>query len=137
MDRMVECELSRIVINEDSDQQHIWIREKDGIRTFPIVIAIGEAMAIDRHVNARTMPRPLTHDLLKAVIESLGARVQRVEVTKLENQTFFAELILMGPDGEIAVDSRPSDAIATGVRFGAPLYVNDDVLQECSVNWTQ
>lgn len=130
MDRMVECELARIIINENSDEQFIFLREKGGTRSFPIVIAITEALAIDRFVKGERTPRPLTHDLLARTIRSLGAEVARVEVTKLENKTFFANLVLRRGDGEVEIDARPSDSIALAVAHAAPLFVNEDVLEE-------
>jgi bifunctional DNase/RNase len=130
MDRFVEVELSRIIINDNADQQFIFLREKEGVREFPIVIAFMEAMAIDRFINAKQTQRPLTHELLHSVLQGLEARVIRVEVTKLENSTFFANLVVRHPGGEIALDARPSDAIAIGVRDHAPIYVHEDVLEE-------
>ena len=130
MDRMVECELARIIINENSDEQFIFLREKSGPRQFPIVIAIVEAMAIDRFVKGETTQRPLTHELLNATIRALGATVDRVEVTKLENKTFFANLVLMRDGTEVEIDSRPSDGIAIAVHHAAPIFVHEDVLDE-------
>ena len=127
---MVECELARIIINENSDEQYIFLREKDGTRTFPIVIAINEAMAIDRFVKGEETIRPLTHALLTKTIRSLGAEVARVEVTKLENKTFYATLVLRRDGAEIEIDARPSDSIALAVSHGAPLFVDEDVLEE-------
>ncbi|MGH7818942.1 MAG: bifunctional nuclease family protein [Candidatus Binatia bacterium] len=130
MDRMVEVELARIIINENSDQQYIFLREKGGQRAFPIVISIVEASAIDRFVKEQAMPRPLTHELLNTAIQSLGARVARVEVTELKNGTFFANLVLDREGGPVEIDARPSDAIALAVRNHSPIYVHEDVLKE-------
>jgi len=134
MDRMVEVELSRIIINDNADQQFIFLREKDGVRQFPIVIAFLEAMAIDRHINAKQTQRPLTHELLHSVLHGLEARVIRVEVTKLESSTFYANLVVRHPGGEIAIDARPSDAIAIGLRDHAPIYVHEDVLEDVAAH---
>ena len=130
MDRMVECELTQIFINENSDPQYIFLREKNGSRQFPIVIAITEAQAIDRFVRDEPVPRPQTHELLNETIRALGAKVLRVEVTKLENHTFYANLILDRDGTTIELDARPSDAIALGVRNATPLFVHEDVLDE-------
>jgi bifunctional DNase/RNase len=130
MNRMVEVELARIIINETSEQQYIWVREKAGGREFPIVISIYEAFAIDRFVKEQQMPRPLTHELLHAAIAALGAEVGRIEVTELKGGTFYANLVLVHGGKEIAVDARPSDAIALAVRSGAPLFVHEDVIDE-------
>jgi bifunctional DNase/RNase len=133
MDRMVECELARIIIHENSEQQYIFLREKEGPRQFPIVIAIMEALAIDRFVKEQSTQRPLTHELLCRVIEALGARVARVEVTKLKDHTFYANLVLDRNGDTIEVDARPSDAIAIGVKNLCPIFVHEDVLEEAKV----
>lgn len=130
MDRMVEVELARIIINDNSDQQYIFLREKGGQRQFPIVISVFEAMAIDRFVKEQATPRPLTHELLNSTIQALGAKVARVEVTQLKNGTFYANLVLQRDGQESHVDARPSDAIALAVRNQAPIYVHEDVIEE-------
>ena len=131
MDRMVEAELARIIINDAVDQQQIWVREKGGGREFPIVIGVTEALAIDRFVKEQANPRPLTHDLLHSVIEHLGGTVVRVEVTELREGTFYANLVLKGNDGEeIDVDARPSDTIALAVCNHCPIFVHEDVIEE-------
>lgn len=130
MDMMVEVELARIIINETSDQQYIYLREKNGAREFPIVIAIMEAAAIDRFVKEQKPQRPLTHELLHTTLGALGAEVTRVEVTQLKNATFYANLVLRRNGEEIEIDARPSDAIALAVRTGASLFVHEDVLEE-------
>lgn len=130
MDRMVECELARIIINDNADQQFIFLREKSGERTFPIVISVFEAFAIDRFVKGQRPPRPLTHELLFSVLQQLGVTIERTEVTKLEESTFYANLVLRKGDGKFDVDARPSDAIALAVRSGAPIFVHEDVIDE-------
>ena len=130
MDRMVECELARIIIHENSDQQYIWLREKEGARIFPIVIAIMEALAIDRFVKEEQTQRPLTHELLHRTLVTLGIEVERIEVTKLQDHTFYANLVLLREGRQYEIDSRPSDAIAVAVRNQAPIFVHEDVLEE-------
>ena len=128
----VRMRLSRIVINEINDQQVIYLREIDGERQFPIVIGIFEASSIDRRVKKFQPPRPLTHDLIVQVAESLGAELDSVVIDELRERTYFAKLRLK-QDGEIIeVDSRPSDAIAVAVTCDPPLpiYVAEEVLDE-------
>ena len=134
MDRMVECELARIIINDNADQQYIFLREKSGERTFPIVISVFEAFAIDRFVKEQRPPRPLTHELLFSILQQLGAQVERTEVTKLEESTFYANLVLKRGEEKFDVDARPSDAIALAVRSGAPIFVHEDVIDEVASN---
>ncbi|MCZ6574148.1 MAG: bifunctional nuclease family protein [Planctomycetota bacterium] len=130
MSGMVEMELARIIINESSDQQFIFLREKGGQRQFPIVISMMEALAIDRFVKEQETPRPLTHELMNKVIGSLGANISRVEVTELKNGTFYANLVLQRDGSEIEVDARPSDAIALAIRNSSQIFVAEQVLEE-------
>ena len=134
MDRMVECELARIIINDNAEHQYIFLREKVGERTFPIVISVFEAFAIDRFVKEQRPPRPLTHELLFSILQQLGVTIERTEVTKLEQSTFYANLVLRRGDEKLDVDARPSDAIALAVRSGAPIFVHEDVIDEVASN---
>ena len=128
---MLEAELARIIINDASDHQQIWLREKGGGREFPIIIGLSEATAIDRFVKEQHTQRPLTHELMHNMIDALGGTLQRVEVTQLKDSTFYANLALVSESGrEIDVDARTSDAIALAVRTGTPLFVHEDVLEE-------
>jgi bifunctional DNase/RNase len=126
----VLMELSRILITEMGDQQVIFLREKGGERTFPILIGTGEALAIDRRLKHIPTPRPMTHDLLANVIEAMGGELEKIVIGDLHEHTFIATLYIRC-DGEILeVDSRPSDAIALGAAFETPIYVAQHVLEE-------
>jgi len=127
---MVEVDLSRIIINERSEQQVIVLKEKDGPRAFPILIGIYEATAIDRGIKEYRTPRPLTHDLICLILGSLDVEVERVVVTDLRNQTFYAKIVLQQNGRLIEVDSRPSDAIAIAVQTGTPIFVEEKVINE-------
>lgn len=130
---MHECELTRIVLRDTTEEQYIFLREKGGQRRlFPIVIGRFEARAIDRRIRNQAFPRPMTHDLLAAVIEAAGTTLERVEITELKEGTFFAALHLKRDTETVKVDARPSDAIAVAVRTGAPLFVAEDVIREAS-----
>jgi bifunctional DNase/RNase len=143
----VRMELSRILIRELTDMQVIELAEvleSDGDeqagaepeqarRTFPIVIGLPEAQAIERRLKGITIKRPQTHDLLANVIKELGANLESITITKLEEHTFYATLDVRRPDGElISIDSRPSDAIALGVSEQVPIYVALSVLEQAS-----
>lgn len=123
----VEVELSRIIINETSDQQVIVLKERHGTRGFPIVIGIVEIFAIDRRLKGIKPPRPMTHDLLADVIEGLGAKVERIVIDDLRNHTFYAKIHLSIDGRKVQVDSRPSDAIALGAAIDAPIFVAEHV----------
>jgi bifunctional DNase/RNase len=126
----VQMELTRIIINENNDQQIIFLKEVDGERTFPIVIGVFEATSIDRRVKGLPAPRPLTHDLLANAIELLGGELQDIYINELRDHTYYAKLRIRH-DGEIVeVDSRPSDAIAVAVTVDVPIYVSEEVLDE-------
>lgn len=129
----VQMELSRILIRESNDYQIIELREIDGERTFPIVIGLPEAQAIDRRLKGIEIKRPQTHELLMNVVEAFGAELESVTINDLEDHTFFAQLNLRKADGEaLDIDSRPSDAIALGVAKGVPIYVEEKVLGEAA-----
>lgn len=128
---MVEMVLQRILISETSDQQYIFLKEKGGERTFPIVIGFSEAQAIDRFVKEERYPRPMTHDLTIHLLTALGARIEKVEVTNLKDSTFFSVVHLATADGRhVEVDARPSDAIAYATAAKAPIFVAEQVLAE-------
>ena len=128
----VEAELSRIIINETSDQQVIVLKERHGTRGFPIVIGIVEIFAIDRRLKGIQPPRPMTHDLLASVIDSLGAKIERIVIDDLRDHTFYAKIHLSVDGGTVTVDSRPSDAIALGAATDAPIFVADHVFDKTS-----
>ena len=127
---MVHMELSRIMISETSDHQIIVLKEKDGQRSFPIVIGLHEAWAIDRAVKDIPTPRPLTHDLLSNVIIQLSGGIERVEISDLKNNTFYAKIIITQNGSALEIDSRPSDAIALAMQGNTPIYVAKTVLEE-------
>lgn len=126
----IPVELSKIIINESSDQQVIVIKEQHGSRSFPIVIGIVEIFAIDRRLKGMTPPRPMTHDLIQNVIEGLGGRIQKIVVNDLRNHTFYASISIEIDGRVVEIDSRPSDAIALGVATNSPLYVADHVFEK-------
>ena len=128
---MVPMELSKIVITETSDHQIIVLKEREGQqRSFPIVIGLTEAWAIDRAVKGITTPRPLTHDLIGNVIEGLNAGVVRVVINDLRNNTFYAKIVLQQNGSTVEIDSRPSDAIALAMQKNTPIFVAKKVLEE-------
>jgi uncharacterized protein len=134
----VRMELSRILIRELNDYQIIELREAaaegeepapEALRSFPIVIGLPEAQAIDRRIKGITIKRPQTHDLLANVINELGGTLESITITDLSEHTFFATLNVR-KDGELVhIDSRPSDAIALGVAGDVPIYVEEHVLE--------
>jgi len=126
----VRMELSRILITELGDEQVIFLKEKDGPRTFPILIGINEALAIDRRIKGVTPPRPMTHDLLAGVIRAMGGVLEKIVIRDLKEHTFFAALHIRTDGKVVEIDSRPSDAIALGAAMDTPIYVASRVLDE-------
>ena len=135
----VLMQLSRILIRELVDYQIIELREvlEEGsdaeARTFPIVIGLPEAQAIERRLSGITIKRPQTHDLLGNVIRELGGHLEKIEINDLADHTFFAELEVLREDGSvIRIDSRPSDAIALGIATSTPIWVEEHVLDSAT-----
>ena len=127
---MIPISLSKIVITETSDHQVIVLKELEGKRSFPIIIGLNEAWAIDRAVKGITTPRPLTHDLITRIIESLNADVERVVISDLRNNTFYAKIVLRQDGNIVEIDSRPSDAVALAMQKNTPIFVASKVLEE-------
>ncbi len=128
---MIEVELSKIMISETNDHQIIILKEKEGQRSFPIVIGLHEAWAIDRAVKEIPTPRPLTHDLLYNVITGLSSDLMQIIINDLKNNTFYAKLILQKNGTRVEIDSRPSDAIALAMqKRDTPIFVEEKVLDE-------
>lgn len=131
---LVEMHLARILIREHSPAQIIELRELSpepgsAPRSFPIVIGIAEAIAIDRRLSGFEIGRPMTHDLLASTIEALGARIDSIAITDIVEGTFYANINLTDRNGDrVEVDARPSDAIALGVASDVPIYVSDTVI---------
>jgi bifunctional DNase/RNase len=126
----VQMELHKIIISEMQEQQIIVLKEVDGDRKFPIVIGNPEAYAIERRLKGNVHPRPLTHDLLASVVESMGGTIERIEINNLQEHTFYARIHIRQDGHVIKVDSRPSDAIALGVATTVPIYVAEHILDE-------
>jgi uncharacterized protein len=128
----VQMELHKIIISENQEQQIIVLKEVDGDRKFPIVIGSPEAYAIDRRLKGIPTPRPLTHDLLANVIETMGGSIDHIEINDLQAHTFFARIHIRLNNKTLEIDSRPSDAIALGIATMVPIHVADHVLEEVS-----
>ena len=107
----------------------IVLRETQGERMLPIWVGVFEANAIALQMESVETPRPMTHDLLKSVIEELGGRLERIVVSELKDNTFYATLRLRSQQGALTVDARPSDAIALALRSGARIFVEEAVIQ--------
>ena len=130
---LIECELSKVVLNEVQNQQIVYVCElAEPHREFPILIGIMEAMAIERELKKQPIERPLTHDLVVSVIEEMGGRLERIIVNDLKAGTFYARLEVHMPGRKVPllIDSRPSDAIAVAVRCRCRIFVHEQVFHK-------
>ena len=116
-------------------QPIVLLKTSDGNRFLPIWIGHPEAAAILMKLQGATTPRPLTHDLLTDVLRQLDAKIVRITVTELKENTFYALITLSIDGAEVEIDSRPSDAIALAVRAEAPIFAADTVLDESAIEF--
>ncbi len=132
---MLELVLSKIKIDETRNEQVIVFKEKEGTRFLPVVIGIAEVNAIKMKLSGIKPPRPLTHDLLLNILEKLDAKLEKVIIDRLHQNTFYAKLILRSPGGqEIVIDARPSDSVALALRADAPIFAAEEVMGEAGVH---
>ncbi len=113
------------------------LKDLEGKRHLPILIGPFEATAIALALEGTQVPRPLSHDLMKSVIESLKARVDRIVIHDIQENTFFAKVVLESTVGPLEIDARPSDSIALALRTGSPIYVSDQIILEESEEKTK
>lgn len=130
---MIEMTIESIRVSLMNYQRVVILKEKAAERYLPIWIGPHEADAIAVRLQEVNIPRPLTHDLLRTVIDSLGAKIDSVVVNDLANDTFFARIVLDVKGRTMEIDSRPSDAIALAVRARVPIYAEDSVLERAGV----
>ncbi len=111
----------------------VFLKAESGSLTLPIFIGAAEAQAIAFVLEKVQPPRPLTHDLFKSLMDNLECRIKRIEVCDLRDNTFYAKLFLEWNGTEIELDSRPSDAIALALRFSAPIFVEDGIMESAGM----
>ncbi len=128
----VEVVVDSIRVSLMSPQRIIILREIDSDRFLPIWIGPFEADAITLSLQELEVARPLTHDLLRNVLQTLDASVVRVNITELKDDVFYARIILSVDGRELEIDSRPSDALALAVRVNVPIFVAEEVMEEAS-----
>ena len=126
----LEMKVRGLALDPLSNLPIIILRDDEEKRSLPIWIGIYEANAIALELEKIETPRPMTHDLIKNILETIEARVQKVVVTDLKENTFYAVLHLQAGNTEYTVDARPSDAIALALRAGAPIYVDEEVVRK-------
>lgn len=130
---MVRVDIHSLGMDESNEQPVVILREQDGHRLVPIWIGQAEATAIMLAVQGIEPPRPQTHDLMMSIILTLGYVVERVEITRVEESTFYAALILRGEERTLVLDARPSDSLALAVRSGCDVFVSEEVMRAAGV----
>jgi bifunctional DNase/RNase len=130
---MIEMELTGVRVELPTNQPIVLLKEREGERYLPIWIGASEAAAIALSLQGVVTPRPMTHDLIKNMLEDLTVGVERIMVTELRESTFFATISLQRGEDRYEVSSRPSDAIALAVRMAVPIFASEEVLDEASI----
>jgi len=130
---MIEMELTGVRVELPTNQPIVLLREREGERYLPIWIGAAEAAAIALSLQGVTTPRPMTHDLMKNILEEVAVDVRRVTVTELRDSTFYATIELGTSEDRFEISSRPSDAIALAVRLSVPIFASEEVLEEAAI----
>lgn len=130
---MVEMKVKGLAVDANSKIPVVILTDPDEKRYLPIWIGIYEADAILIALEKINVPRPMTHDLLKSILESVGVTIERILIHNIENNTFYARITLSREKDEWEIDARPSDAIALGLRIECPIYVSEKVIVEASI----
>jgi bifunctional DNase/RNase len=126
----VEMTIESLATDRRSRQQMIWLRSADSQMVIPIVIGSTEAMSIYVELTGERAPRPLTHDLLKNILDHFESQVEEVRIVDLKDGIFFAELVIKMDERELRLDARPSDSIALALRYKAPVLMAEAILKE-------
>jgi bifunctional DNase/RNase len=126
--QLVEVEVMRLGLDRSNNSYVVILREKEGERLLPIWIGQAEAESIVIEMSKLKRERPLTHDLCKTLITGMGGTLRRIQITKVENRTYYAEMHIRVEDRMIQIDARPSDSIAIALRFAAPIFAQEDLL---------
>ena len=126
---MIEAKINGLALDMTTNSPVVILSSSDSDRMLPIWIGHYEALAIAMELSGLSSKRPLTHDLLRSVISAMGGKVQKVEVTELVSQTFFAKLYIELNGSVVHVDARPSDSIALALKTKVPLFVAEELFQ--------
>lgn len=124
---MVRMKVKVVGLEQHSMNPVVIITDADEKGFIPILIGPSEAQAISQGMEGQNMPRPMTHDLLKNIVNALGAKVKRIVIHDLKEETYYANVVVESGGKEIEVDARPSDAIALALRVEAPIYVSEEI----------
>jgi len=129
-----KVDIQSLIVDPFSQRPVMVLRSERSDRILPICIGPNEANAIALQLERIPVPRPMTHDLMSGMLDSLGVPVKKVRITDLRNSTFYAEIVLERDGREIRLDARPSDAVALALRLSVPIFVEDSVFDRCSAD---
>lgn len=129
---MIEMKIKGVAVDPATSMPIVILKDKDGRKTLPIWVSVFEANAIAMELEGMVASRPLTHDLIKSIIEGLQGKVTQVCVHDLRDNTFFAKIVISRGKKKVKIDARPSDALALALRTGVPIYVSEEVLEDVS-----
>jgi bifunctional DNase/RNase len=127
---VVEMKVWKLALDDRTDTPVVILQELSGNRILPIWIGRAEARAIAMELAGQSFQRPLTHDLMKTLIQGLGAKIRKVCIEELKNNTFYAKIFIEKDEEIVGVDARPSDSIALALRAKSPIFIADELLRE-------
>ncbi len=127
---MIRMKVAKIILDPITNSPIVILKDLENRKALPIWIGLFEANAIALELEKISTPRPMTHDLMKNILEALEATIEKIVVNNLIDNTFYASIFLRTASGILEIDSRPSDAIALALRANAPIYVTQEVLQK-------
>lgn len=133
---MVEVKVQSLGLDQSSKTPVVILQEMEGERMLPIWIGPGEASAIAMELAGMKFSRPLTHDLAATLIKGLGGALQRVHISRVQENTYFAEMLIQRGDEMFSIDARPSDSIAIALRLDAQLFTSDELLSDTQIEIT-
>ena len=132
---MIEMVVAKLAVDASTRNYVVILQEKDGERVLPIWIGQPEAESIIVEMHQIAHSRPLTHDLCRSLIQVLGAELERIDITRIEERTFYAEIHLVRAGERLTLDARPSDSIAIALRLDAPIFAAESLLAEGGDDW--
>ena len=131
---MREAEIKALLVDPYNSAPVILLKDRNSTKAMPIWIGEAEAMSIALGLQSGRFPRPLSHDLMKKIIDDLGASVERVEISGLKDGTYYASIFLQNRSGKtVEIDARPSDSLALALRMGSPIYIADEVFEASAI----
>lgn len=130
---MIEMEVAGVAPEPNSNRPLVWLKDKEQRLFLPIAIGNFEAIAIHMELYDEPPPRPIVYDLMRSILDGFHFKVEQIVINALKDDTYFAEVTLTQGDQTMEMDSRPSDAIALALRAGAPIFVEEEVIQEAGL----